>query len=384
MKIVDVCAFYSPHGGGIKTYVEQKLRIAPQLGHDITVIAPGDRRAHVDLSSHARIITLPSPRFPLDRKYWYFDDEPGLHAALDTLNPDFVEVSSPWRSPSMVARWRSSVPRAIVMHADPLSAYAYRWLDPILPRPTIDRTFRRYWDHLRQLSLQFDATICASDELRQRLSDGGVRGTCTVPMGVDGDVFSPVRRDAALRRALLRHCGLDEQAHLLIGVGRLTAEKRWPLVIDAVVAASNTRPLGLVLFGEGKDRQRIERHIGGNPHIRLMGVERDRARFAAALSSADALIHGCEAETFCMAAAEANACGLAMVVPDRGGAADHARRGSGLAYRSGDALSASHAILQLLDQAPVQTLAQPVTMHDHFSRLFALYATIAGQQRIAA
>jgi alpha-1,6-mannosyltransferase len=26
MRIVDVCAFYSPQGGGVRTYIEQKLR----------------------------------------------------------------------------------------------------------------------------------------------------------------------------------------------------------------------------------------------------------------------------------------------------------------------------------------------------------------------
>ena len=41
MRIVDVCAFYTPKGGGVRTYVEQKLRIGPELGHDITILAPG-------------------------------------------------------------------------------------------------------------------------------------------------------------------------------------------------------------------------------------------------------------------------------------------------------------------------------------------------------
>jgi hypothetical protein len=43
MRIVDVCAFYTPHGGGVKTYVEQKLKIGPTLGHEIIILAPGDR-----------------------------------------------------------------------------------------------------------------------------------------------------------------------------------------------------------------------------------------------------------------------------------------------------------------------------------------------------
>jgi alpha-1,6-mannosyltransferase len=95
MKIVDVCAFYSPRGGGVKTYVGQKLAIAKRMGQDITILAPGDQDAVVEFGPCARIQTIASPRFPLDRKYWYFNDERVLHAALDALAPDFVEASSP-------------------------------------------------------------------------------------------------------------------------------------------------------------------------------------------------------------------------------------------------------------------------------------------------
>lgn len=129
MKIVDVCAFYSPQGGGVRTYIEQKLRIGPQLGHEIVVIVPGEEHAIVERGPGASIVTLPSPRFPLDRKYGYFADEAALHAALDAQKPDVVEVSSPWRSPAMVARWQGNARRSLVMHADPLSAYAYRWFE---------------------------------------------------------------------------------------------------------------------------------------------------------------------------------------------------------------------------------------------------------------
>lgn len=90
----------------MKTYVEQKLKIGPTLGHEIIILAPGDSYQVIEKGPGARLITLPSPRFPLDRKYWYFGDEAALHAELDRLNPDLVEVSSPWRSPSMVARWQ--------------------------------------------------------------------------------------------------------------------------------------------------------------------------------------------------------------------------------------------------------------------------------------
>ena len=374
MKIVDVCAFYSPHGGGVKTYIEQKLAMGPALGHEITVLAPGDVHAVIDRGPGARIVTIPSPRFPLDRKYWYFADEAVLHAALDAEAPDFVEVSSPWRSSAMVARWPGQVPRALIMHADPLSAYAYRWLEPLLSRATIDRRFEPYWSHLRLMGRSYDRVVCASRELRDRLAAGGVLNTALHPMGIEAGLFSPARRSPMLRRKLLELCKLPESANLLIGVGRLSAEKRWPLIVDAVTAASQSQPIGLVILGHGSQKARILRQIAGNPHIRILKPVRNRTNFAALLASADALVHGCEAETFCMAAAEARASGVPLIVPDRGGAVDHARDGAGRTYKAGNALAAAHAIASIFANPPQMPDGVSGTMHDHFVRLFADYS----------
>ncbi|PKB19326.1 alpha-1,6-mannosyltransferase [Novosphingobium kunmingense] len=386
MRIVDVCAFYSPQGGGVKTYVEQKLRLGPELGHEIVILAPGDKREVIERGPGARIVTLPSPRFPLDRKYWYFDDEHALHAELDALAPDFVEASSPWRSPSFVARWPSSVPRALVMHADPLSAYAYRWFEPLFSRELIDRQFKTFWEHIRELGDRYDRVVCASRELQERLRDGGVANTVLHPMGVEEGLFSKERRDRQVRRHLLELCDLPEDATLLIGVGRLSAEKRWPLVVDAVMAASNRHPIGLVILGDGNKRSRIVKQLFGNPHIRLLTPERDRGRFATILASADALIHGGEAETFCLGAAEARASGIPVIVPDRGGAADHAADGAGLTYAAGSAESAAEAILRLIEGPPLPLDEVPPseTMRGHFAKLFADYAGLVEGRRAVA
>lgn len=384
MKIVDVCAFYTPKGGGVRTYVEQKLVIGPKLGHDITILAPGERYEVFERGPQARIITLPSPRFPLDGNYWYFDDEPALHSKLDELAPDFVEVSSPWRSPLFVARWRPEVPRSLIMHADPLSAYAYRWFSPLFSRETIDRSFAPFWAHLRQLGESFDTVVCASGELRDRLRGGGVANTALHPMGIEPGVFSPARRDPEMRRKLLELCSLPEDASLLLGVGRLAAEKRWPLVIAAAAAAGHSKPVGLVILGEGNKLRSLRREIGPNPHIKLLRPVRDRELYATILASGDALVHGCEAETFCMVGAEARACGLPVVVPDRGGAADHGKDGAGLCYEAGNAASATEAILQLLDQSRDPVVRPVRTMRDHFHDLFESYETIASLKTRAA
>jgi alpha-1,6-mannosyltransferase len=158
------------------------------------------------------------------------------------------------------------------------------------------------------------------------------------------------------------------------------------MVVDAVVAASRELPLGMVMLGAGSQKKRIQAQIAGNPHIRILAPERDRVKFATLLACADALIHGCEAETFCMAAAEARAAGVPVIVPDAGGAADHAAGGAGIAYRAGNALAASQAIVDLFAGRIAITgeIAAPVTMEEHFVRLFADYARVAARTAVAA
>lgn len=390
MRIVDVCAFYAPSGGGVKTYVERKLRAGTMAGHEIIILAPSDQDRVVETGG-GKIVMMPARRFPLDRRYSYFDDESSLHALLDRLQPDLVEASSPWASAAMVGRWQGNAPRALIMHADPLSAYAYRWFGSVLSRGAIDRGFDWFWRHLRRLDQSFDLVVSASESLTHRLEAGRLQRVMTLPMGVEPGHFSPAHRNARLRARLLERCGLPAEATLLLGVGRHAPEKRWPMVIDAVASAGFATPVGLVLVGDGRERARVRRAAANNPHIQLLAPVHDRAALAELLASADALVHGCEAETFCMVAAEARASGLPVIVPDEGGASDQARSGGGLLYRAGQADSLAAAIIAFAKGGPARQRAiatqlapSVMTMDDHFDRLFAAYARIGADRRRAA
>ncbi|MEG3143289.1 glycosyltransferase [Sphingomonas sp. RT2P30] len=394
MRIVDVCAFYTPHGGGVRTYVERKLRAAPALGHEMIILAPGETDSVTEIGRGGRLVTIAAPTFPLDRKYRWFDDERRLHAALDALQPDLVEASSPWSSAAMVGRWQGWAPRALVMHADPLAAYAYRWFGRVASIATIDRGFDRFWRHLRSLDQQFDLVVSASGGLSDRLLAGGVSKVITEPMGVEPGIFSPAHRSAELRREMLARCGLGEDATLLLGVGRFAAEKRWQMVVRAAAAAGRDRPIGLMLIGNGSDRARarLEKIAAGSGHVAIGGPLSDRGELAAVLASGDALVHGCEAETFCMVASEARASGLPLIVPDRGGAHDQRLAGAGLSYASGDERALTNAVRIFADRGVALQRQRAIaaagvrTMDQHFAALFARYAALvpADRLRIAA
>src|SRR3982750_841201 len=220
MRIADVSAFYTPAGGGVRTYAEAKLRAAARFGHEMILIVPGERHEVVKRGPGAVLVTIPSPLLPVDRRYRYFDDEAAIHAALDARQPDHVEASSPWSSAAMVGRWQGGATRSLVMHADPLAAYAYRWLGGFIPTSMIDQMFGWFWRHLRGLGRMFDSVICANAQLAERLREGGIANTETVRMGVEAWLFSPSLRSQALREEALCALGLDANATLLLGVGR--------------------------------------------------------------------------------------------------------------------------------------------------------------------
>jgi len=380
MRIVDVCAFYTPAGGGVRTYIEAKLKAASRAGHEIIVIAPGEREETVRRGPGAFLVTIPSPALPLDRRYRYFHDETAIHRALDAWSPDHVEASSPWSSAAMVGRWHGAASRSLVMHCDPLAAYAYRWLGSLIPTRAIDRLFGRFWKHLRRLDQMFDLVVCANGQLARRLSHGGVGKSETIGMGVENGLFSPVLREPGLRTMALSSIGLPADSILLIAIGRFSAEKRWEMVIRA---ASRLNPhVGLLLVGDGPRRSQLERLASRAGNARVIGPLDNRHELARLLASADALVHGCEAETFCMVAAEARASGIPLIVPDDGGAADHLVQGAGFAYRAGSRRSLEDAILHFVEGGPELQRARATlhsevrTMDQHFEQLFARYAML--------
>src|SRR6202012_437736 len=63
VKIVDVCEFYSPTGGGVRRYINQKLEFAGKFGHELTVIAPG-AETRMEEAHGGTIAWIKSPQLP--------------------------------------------------------------------------------------------------------------------------------------------------------------------------------------------------------------------------------------------------------------------------------------------------------------------------------
>jgi len=384
MKIADVSGFYSETGGGVASYVRQKLEMAARWGHEVVVIAPGSE-SRVEQRLGGRIVWVESPGMPFDANYHMFWGGDEVWRALDREQPDVVEGSSPWRGGWLAGHWPGEAVRSLVFHQDFIAGYPYTLLGGLLSKPAIDRLFGGYWRYVRRLSDCFDVTVTGGDWLAERLKCFHIHNPTSVPFGIETGRFSPDKRDEALRQSLLAACGAPPDGRLLLAVGRLHPEKRHRTLIEAFALARAERPdLGLAIIGDGPLRANVETWANKVGRVHMTGAIADRERLARCLASGDILIHGSGAETYGLVVAEAIASGLAVVSPDSGGSADLARRGLSRVYPTGDAIGCATAILDLLTvleaAAPEPVHNPPGSADSHFAALFELYQGLIEQR----
>ncbi|MDE2133790.1 MAG: glycosyltransferase [Alphaproteobacteria bacterium] len=388
MKIVDISEFYSPTGGGVRNYVDQKFKAAARHRHSLTVIAPG-KENHVERREGGKLVWIETPQLPFDRNYRMFWRAQDVWRVLDAEMPDVVEGSSPWRGGWIAAGWQGPAAKMLFMHADPVAVYPQTLLAGMISPATIDQLFGWFWSYLRRLNASFDGCIVAGSWLAERFSGYGLRNLHVVPFGVETASFGPGRHDGALRSAMLEKCGLGPDAALLINVGRHHPEKRVGVAIDAVSKAQQCRPVGLYVIGDGLIHSRVRAKAAKASHVHIAGWVNDRAKLARMVASADALLHCSTAETFGFAVAEALCSGTPVIVPDAGGAGDLAAAGYAETYTPGDPNSAARAILNLLQRdrrllsgSALEAGQQRIgDIESHFDRLFAVYAQAALRKR---
>jgi alpha-1,6-mannosyltransferase len=384
VNIVDITEFYSERGGGIRSHLTSRGHFLCQLGHHHTVIAPGPRDDDAGNCTHVapgagctRVIRIAGPALPYDRSYHWLGRFDKIRAHVRARPPDVLEAHSPYLAMAAVlACGRAAPVRTAFWHADHVGTYVEPALTKALGPTMAGWASAPLWQGVRALLAPFDATFVAGRAQTERLRAAGVSNVVPVPFGVDARTFHPHADRASRRRELLGDAG--EGAALLVGVGRFAIEKRWDVVLDAFERVRAKRAAVLVLFGDGPERARLERRASAG--VRFAGFERDRARLGQSLGAADLLVHGCPYETYGLGVAEAVACGLPVVVPDAGGAAESADLSSAETYASLDIAACAAAIDRLLDRNPAELRARALeaasrvpTIDRHFATVLATY-----------
>jgi glycosyltransferase involved in cell wall biosynthesis len=331
---------YLPFCGGVTVSVETLRRGLEARGHEAWVFAP---RFPGAVDTNPRIVRYPSvpastyPEFSLAIPY-----APRLARRIRALDFDVFHAHHPFLLGPAARRLARDLDRPLVFtYHTRYDKYAH-----YVP-------FRRSFVEAaaRALSARFadraDASIAPSAVLRDELRARGVQAPiAVVPTGVDLARFSPGDQSAA-RRAR----GLDEQALVVLYVGRLDREKSVDRVLAAFERIAGTIARArLVLVGQGTQADGLRRIAAG-----LKAA--DRMTFAGMCPhedlplyyrAADLFLFASETETQGLVLAEAAACGLPAVVVDAPGCAEVVHDGDTGVLTKGDAAALAEAAIGLL------------------------------------
>ncbi len=194
-----------------------------------------------------------------------------------------------------------------------------------------------------------DSVLAPTSAVADELVERGVASQPVVwGRGVDTDHFTPLRRRVSLQRSLGGGDGL-----LLLSVGRLSAEKRVDVLLEAFALARTEMPgLKLAVVGDGPARTDLE--ITAPEGTDFVGELRG-AELADVYANADIFCFASTTDTFGQVLLEAAASALPVIAVAAGGALELVRAGvTGLLVDPDDPSAFSRGILELAGSAELR------------------------------
>lgn len=306
-------------------------------GHHITIVRPRQRHesprfsvTHRVACRQVRLPGIPIPRYPQLRL--------GLPAArrLRQLwtrhRPDLVHVATegPLGASAITTARRMGIPVTSSFHTNfDQYTHDYRlgWLKPMVSA---------WLRHVHNRTLR---TFVPTRDLLARLATEGYLNLRLLSRGVDTELFQPARRDAALRASW----GVEPDGLAVVHVGRIAAEKNYPLLFRAFDAIRAVQPKArLVLVGDGPLLSMYQKQ---RPDTVFTGFYTG-ANLARHYASGDIYLHTSMTETFGNVVTEALGSGLAVSAFDYAAAHEFIRHGENglLAPVRDEATFVNHAV----------------------------------------
>lgn len=312
MLICDLTQSYAPRGGGgVSTYLREKRRhVLSRTGHRLLQIVPGPRDRVVENGRHIWV-EVGAEQVRGSPNYRFILRTGAVREVLERYRPDLVESLCPWVLPWTAINHRRTHPGTALVagyHTDFPNAHVHR-VGAELFGKVIAKGLR--WlsvSYAEATYREFDRVYTLGHDMRALLARYGIDHVDVINLGVDTDLFNPVRRDPDFRHRL----GLPGEGPLLIYAGRIDNEKRAGMLVDMLRRLPGDLGAALVMYGDGKLRDGLLAEKGNLP-LAMPGFLDDRDLLADALASSDIYVSAMADETFGISVVEAQASGLPVV-----------------------------------------------------------------------
>lgn len=383
MRVTMVITSYHPIIGGAERQLAQLARRFAAGGHAVTVVTrhhPGLMRR--ETIEGVEVVRIPSGGAKPLRKLGFLIE---AARAVRASRPDVIHCHSLF-SPALAGIL--GAPRAVPVLAKPMCGGE---ASDIAAKPLGKLRMAFYRRGLARL-------IAISGEIRDELLALGFPRQCIaeIPNGVDLDRFHPATEPARRREARLA-LGLPEAGFVLAYAGRLAAQKRLPMLLQAFHNLADRHPeLHLAIAGANRSAGR-EASVGGeedrhlppallqHPRLHLLGQVDDMPAFLAAV---DGFVLPSSREGLSNALLEACAAGLPSVSARIGGNVELVEEGRGGFLfapddeddltRAVEALIADPEAARAMGQAARRRVEEGFSLSVTAARLEALYADLAG------
>lgn len=301
MKICLVTETFPPEINGVSMTLNRLVTGLSRKGHEMHVIRPkqfkGDGEKKPAGYTEHLVLGVPIPGYDILKMGVAGFNQ--LYQNWQRFKPDVVHIATegPLGMQALFSALRNKIPVVSSFHTNFHSYgkhYHLGWLTGI------GLAGMKYFHNNTRL------TLVPSEDLRLDLKAEGFKNLKIMGRGVDTDLFSPAKRDPALRK----QWGVGENQPVLIYVGRLAGEKNIPLAVRAYETVKPICPdMKFVLVGDGPERSNIEK---AHPELIFAGMRQgeDLARHYA---SGDAFLFPSITETFGNVVTEALASGLAVL-----------------------------------------------------------------------
>ena len=341
VRVAIVTESFLPSVNGVTNSVLRILEYARRHGHDCLVVAPSGNvgllqgaadavRAHPLISGMAPFFAgvdgqvlqsehhlgfpvhrVTSVRVPVVSSLPVGAPSPSVYNALRDFGPDVVHLASPFvlGAAGAAAARALDVPTVAVYQTD-VAGFAGSYGVGVMADAA--------WAWTRALHVSCDRTLAPSTAAMDDLAAHGIPRLYRWGRGVDTARFTPARRSEAL------HQLWSPEGRPVVGfVGRLAPEKHVERLKALADRSSPDGDLQLVVVGDGPDRPALHAAM---PHAIFTG-ELHGDQLGQAYATLDVFCHAGEFETFCQSIQEAQASGVPVVGPDRGGPRDLVQAG---------------------------------------------------------
>ncbi|NOT09133.1 MAG: glycosyltransferase [Gemmatimonadales bacterium] len=346
LGVLDVTKYFGTTSGGIKTYLQEKARYVgsrPDLRQVIVVPGPVDAIA---TEGGSRTYRLRGARIPMHPPYRFLFATRSFRCIVEHERPDIIEVGSPFAVPWLTAFanrrlgaptvwfYHSHLPRLAIPFPERAGLFA----------ATLSALLARY---VRLLGERFPVVLCGSRFAERELAALGVMRTALVPLGVDLTLFTPDRRAAGPETR--RRFGLPD-GPLALFIGRLAAEKRLDVILDAWPEVERRSGTRLVVVGSGPYEASLRAHRYAR-RVFWVPYQETRTLVADLLAAIDFYVAPGPLETFGLSVLEALASGTPVLSVEAGGGGELVQGSSaGACYTDGAPDHAADAAVRLAGQ----------------------------------